>query len=176
PVGNAVHRRDDHRVRAQQRLHGVDDVGDGIALEGDDDDVHRTHFLRIVGGLDVGNALFFDAFGVLDAQLDAVLLHGFKVRTACDQADVSAGECQLHAHIAADGTGTIDTYLHGNSLKFGSRARPGAGALAGNGNGIGKRVGMFGLLLYHRYTPLPSRPAWSFWAKARNAKRSGDLP
>ena len=108
PVGDAVHRGDDPRVRSEQRLHLFEHAGDGMRLQTDDDEILQPELGGIVGAARMRHALF-----TADQQFEAVGLHGRQMRAARHQAHIHAGSRELHTEIAADRSGAVDTDFHG---------------------------------------------------------------
>src|SRR5882757_7951594 len=53
-----------------------------------------------------------DALFIANQQFEAVCAHRGEMRSACDQADIGSCERQLHAEIAADRSGAVDTDFH----------------------------------------------------------------
>ena len=78
-----------------------------MGLQRDDDIVLRTEFGGIVGAVQM-----LDALLAVDEELEAVLLHRFEMGAARDQAHFGPGTRKLHAHIAADGSCTVDADFH----------------------------------------------------------------
>ncbi|MEY9261681.1 hypothetical protein ABIF23_001076 [Bradyrhizobium elkanii] len=107
PIGNAVDGGDDAGPIAQQRSHRLDDAGDRMRLEANDDVILLAEF----GGA-VGTTRMHDALLVADQELQAVLPHCGEMRAACDQADIGASAHQFDTEIAADRTGAVDADSH----------------------------------------------------------------
>src|SRR5712671_2820302 len=107
PVRNPVDRSDNPRVRAQQRLDRFDDAGDRMRLQANDDEILRSQFGGVVGAAGMHDALF-----ITNQQLEAVGTHRGQVSAARDQADIRSRQRQLHAEIAADRAGAVNTDFH----------------------------------------------------------------
>ena len=113
PVGNAIDRGDDARVRPEQRLHRFDHAGDGMRLQADDDEILRPEFGWIVGAARMHHVLL-----VADQKLEAVGAHGGEMRAARHQADIGAGPRELHSEITTDCAGAVNTDFHGVSVSL----------------------------------------------------------
>ena len=111
PVGDAVDGGDDARARPKQRPHGIDNAGNGVGFQANDDKILRAEFGGIVGAAQMHHALF-----VVDEELEAVLAHRRKMRPTRDQADIRARARQLHAEISANRAGAVDADLHRSFL------------------------------------------------------------
>ncbi len=110
PVRQTVDRGDDGRVGAEQRRNQIDDGGNRMRLQRDDDDILRPELCGII------RAAHFDGmFLAVDAQLHAVRLHRREMRSARHETHVRTGSRELRAHIAADRTGALHADLHGSS-------------------------------------------------------------
>ena len=79
-----------------------------MRLQADDDEILRAEFGGIVGAARMHHALL-----VADQELQPVGAHGGEMRAARHQADIGARARELHAEIAADRAGAVDTDFHG---------------------------------------------------------------
>src|SRR6516225_3145191 len=111
PIGDAVDGGNNARAWPEQRPHGVDDVGNGVGFQANDDKILRAEFGGIVGAAQTYHALF-----AVDEELEAVLAHRRKMRPTRDQADIRARTRQLHAEISANRAGAVDADLHRSFL------------------------------------------------------------
>lgn len=107
PVGNAVHRGHNAGFLGKQRLHRIDDAGDGMRLQADDDEVLRAKFGGVVGAARTRHTFF-----VADQKLQSIRLHRGKMGAARDQADVGARARELNPEITADRTGAVNADFH----------------------------------------------------------------
>src|ERR1700757_5443012 len=134
PIGNAVDGGNDARVRTQRGLHPIDDAGDGMGLEADDQVVLLAEFSRIVGA-----ARVHDAFLAADQQLQSILPHGGEVRAARDQTDVGARTHKFNSEITTDCTSAVNADLHdllATDVKNRRERPPVRAALSGSGSQI----------------------------------------
>src|SRR3984893_17459877 len=78
-----------------------------MRLQANDDEILRSQFGGVVGAAGMHDALF-----ITNQQFEAVGTHRGQVSAARDQADIGSRERQLHAEIAADRAGAVDTDFH----------------------------------------------------------------
>ncbi len=127
PPGDAVDRRDDGRLRPQQRLHLLRGTWQRMRLQRDDDVVLRPGLRGGGDGADGDHRL-----AALAAQREALGLHRLQVRAARDDGHLGVtlgGE--LRRHQPAERAGAEDAELHGQALTARCRAsRPGRSASA----------------------------------------------
>src|ERR1700737_2337913 len=107
PIGDAIDRGDDARLRSEQRLHRLDRSGDGMRFQADDDKILRPKLGRIVSAAWL-NQLFLAA----DQQFQSVLAHRGEMGAPRDQADIGASAQKLYTEISADRAGAVDADLH----------------------------------------------------------------
>jgi hypothetical protein len=112
PEGDAVLHGDDHRIGPEQLGHVCGHRFHLVRLQRQDHQVLRPGVGAVVGGAHVAGDVFA---AVLHDQFHAAGADGLEVLAAHDEGDVFAGQCQLHADIAADGTGTDDGHFHGRT-------------------------------------------------------------
>ena len=103
PPGDAVHRRDDGGLRAQQGLHGLGQGGRRMRLHRDEHIVLLAGLRRIISAARPHEQLF-----ARRADPQPALAHRRQVRAARDQRHVHAGPMQQRPHVAADRARAVD--------------------------------------------------------------------
>ena len=109
PERDAVLHRHDHGLRPDQVRQFVDDSLDLVCLHRQHDDVLHAGFGVVIGREHVARDL---RAAVVGDQLDAVAADGIEIRPAHDEGQLFAGQCELCAHVAADGAGADDCDFH----------------------------------------------------------------
>ena len=78
-----------------------------MGLQADDDEILMSKLGWIVGAARVHHALL-----VTNQQFEPMSAHRGEMRPSCDETDVGARACKLHAQISADRACAVDTDFH----------------------------------------------------------------
>ena len=113
PVGRAGRRRNECRVRPEQRHDAVERRQILMRLEGDDDVVLRAELRRVVGRRHADREILARRY-----ETQAVPADRRQMRTAGDQAHLDAlHPRKMRADDSADRAGAVDADLHGRTVR-----------------------------------------------------------